>query len=176
MISLRPTPDIELRPLSDADAPELFAVIDANRDHLQEFLPWVLSTKSEADSLAFIHDSRRHWQAGSGMPFGIFLDGRLVGTVDIKDIIPGRVGEIGYWLAKSATGRGVMLRSAQAVMQYAFEELHLPKLVLYCRPANTRSAGVAHRLGFSLDGTVSKPEPGSGRLRRLHRYKKTAGA
>jgi len=60
--------------------------------------------------------------------------------------------EIGYWLAESATGQGIMTRCTREFTRYAFETLKLNRVVIRCADTNTKSAGVAERLGYTLEG------------------------
>ena len=48
---------IHLRKLIMRDASELFALVDANRDHLRAWLPWVDGCTSIADSRHYIFSS-----------------------------------------------------------------------------------------------------------------------
>ena len=48
MFARKLNPGLELRPLQPADAPALFAVVDAHRASLREWLPWVDATKTAA--------------------------------------------------------------------------------------------------------------------------------
>lgn len=84
MPALNPTANLVLRPLEEADAAELFAVVDHNRAHLDEFLPWVAANVQESDSLDFIRAVQAERRAGRAAPFGVFLDGRLVGHIGLK--------------------------------------------------------------------------------------------
>jgi ribosomal-protein-serine acetyltransferase len=43
----------EMRLYVEADAPKLFSVVDANREHLQEWLPWLDRNTEEAHSRQF---------------------------------------------------------------------------------------------------------------------------
>src|ERR1700688_894709 len=60
-----------LRPLDDADAEELFALIDANRAHLAHWMPFVGQTRGAADSLAFVRAARRQYEENRGMQLAL---------------------------------------------------------------------------------------------------------
>lgn len=170
MPTLTPTSHLILRPLDESDAPELFAVVDRNRAHLDEFLPWVAANVQESDSLDFIRAVQAERRAGRAAPFGVFLDGRLVGHIGLKDVVARHKAEIGYWLAEDAGGQGVMTHAAQAVIDYGFTELKLVRLMIRCRSSNPRSAAIAKRLGFALEGTERRGELHNGKFYDLDYY------
>ena len=65
-----------LRQLDDADAEELFELIDANRAHLASWMPFVGQTRAPADSLAFIRAARRQAEENRGVQLAIIHDGQ----------------------------------------------------------------------------------------------------
>lgn len=162
--------NLELRPLADADAEALFALTDRNRAYIGEYLPWVESTKTAADSLEFIHVCQQNWQKGTAAAFGLFWEGSVVGTIGIKDIEAGHQGEIGYWLSQDMSGRGIMTRAAEALVNYGFAELGLERLLIRARAGNAPSAAVALRLGFTHEGTERGGEKHNGKLHDMERY------
>src|SRR2546425_479431 len=60
--------------------------------------------------------------------------------------------EIGWWLARSAWGRGYASEAAAAARAEAFGRLACTRLIARVRPENAASAKVAERLGMHLLG------------------------
>jgi len=60
--------------------------------------------------------------------------------------------EIGYWLGYSYVGKGIMTRSCEALIRYAFDDLELNKLWIRCAVENARSCNIPKQLGFSFEG------------------------
>ncbi len=58
--------------------------------------------------------------------------------------------EIGWRFASEAQGAGLAFEAASAVVQAAFEEWNLSRIVCRIHPANTASRRLAERLGLSL--------------------------
>ena len=81
MFARKLNPGLELRPLQPADAPALFAVVEAHRSSLREWLPWVDATKTVADSKAYIEGTVRDDQETRAFTCGIWSMGRLVGVI-----------------------------------------------------------------------------------------------
>ncbi len=63
--------------------------------------------------------------------------------------------EIGYRLARAFWGRGLATEAAQAVRDYAFEILVLPRLVAIIDPQNTASIHVAQKVGLRYEKEVN---------------------
>lgn len=70
---------------------------------------------------------------------------------------PARHGEIGYWLAASARGRGVATRAVRMLADWALDALPLPSVEIHVLPANGSSQAVARRAGFQPAGRRLEP-------------------
>ena len=82
---------IEVRFLEPSDAEDVFAVIDANRDRLRPWMPWVDPTLGPADTRAFIDRVRA---TGSEDGLGIYVDGSYAGGIGLRpDEVNGDVGD-----------------------------------------------------------------------------------
>jgi RimJ/RimL family protein N-acetyltransferase len=65
--------------------------------------------------------------------------------------------EIGYRLARSYWGFGYATEAAQTVRDYAFNSLHLSRLIAMIDPQNVSSIRVAKKLGMRLEKEVMLP-------------------
>jgi RimJ/RimL family protein N-acetyltransferase len=61
-------------------------------------------------------------------------------------------GEIGYWVAAPARGRGVATRAARLLVAWALERLALPLVEIHVLPPNAASHAVARKAGFERVG------------------------
>lgn len=87
--------------------------------------------------------------------------GVLVGSMSLHEIDRDQAeGEVGYWVAAPARGRGIAARVTDAVCRWAFPTLELDRIQLFHAVENTASARVAAQAGFTQEG----------RLRRSYRY------
>ncbi len=147
--------ELELRMFEERHAEDLFNLTDANRAYLRQWLMWADDIRSVSDSQAFIRDGLRQFAENDGFQAGIWCTGDMVGCIGFHKINwYDRNTEIGYWLARSHTGRGIMTRACRAVIDHAFNVWHLHRLVIRCAAGNSRSRAIPQRLGFRQDGIM----------------------
>jgi ribosomal-protein-serine acetyltransferase len=148
-----------LRIVRADDARELFALTDANRAELRAWLPWVDVVTSAADTLSFIETASAQREAGRGPTFAVLVDGRISGIIGFRPIDRvNRAGEIGYWLAPAARGRGTMTACCRFVVRYGFLTLDLNRVEISAGVGNLRSRAIPERLGFKLEGILRERE------------------
>jgi ribosomal-protein-serine acetyltransferase len=141
----------EVRVLERDDAAEVFALVDANRERLRPWMPWVDATAGPADTRAFIERDR----AADGMDaLGMYVDGRYVGGIGIRPDTAHGDAEIGYWIGSAHEGRGLVTRACRALIDHAFDELGMHRITIRAAPGNARSRAIPDRLGFEEEGVM----------------------
>ncbi len=157
--STRLDANVTLAALRARDAEPLFALIDGNRAHLREWLPFVDDAQDATDTQRFILDASRRADEGRGMAAAIWDGGALAGVIGLMEINQrNRNAEIGYWLGAEHQGRGLMTRACVALVSYAFDTMGLHRVEIYCAPDNARSRRIPERLGFVVEGTLRDAE------------------
>ncbi len=63
-------------------------------------------------------------------------------------------GEVGYWLAQPARGRGHATRAVLAICRWGFEALGLERIDLHAATGNAASQRVAERCGFTREAVL----------------------
>jgi ribosomal-protein-serine acetyltransferase len=150
---------LHLRQLEPAHADELFRVVDANRAHLRQWLPWLDGNRSSSDSLIFIESTLRQAAARDGFQAAIIRDGQIVGVIGHHRIDwENRLTTIGYWLAERWQGQGIATTACRAVVAHAFETLGLNRVQICCATENSRSRAIPERLGFTREGIHREAE------------------
>ena len=155
MFSLTVDNDLELRLLTPPDAPALFSLTEANRDHLRQFLPWLDHVTVEADSLSFIERCLREFADGHTVATGIWHCQQLVGTLSLQHIEPRPArAQVGYWIAEEAQGQGLVTRGCETLLDYDFQHLDLHRIEILCATCNPKSNAIPQHLGFTHEATL----------------------
>jgi RimJ/RimL family protein N-acetyltransferase len=155
-------PRVRLRPYGPDDAPAVWAALRESGDHLFRWLPWLAGFRSEADVRERLAGVRRHWEARQQPVNYAVVDratGAFLGDCGFTKVDwANRVFELGYWLRRSAEGRGYMREAAALLTDLALGALGAARVEIRTKPENTRSRRVAEALGFTEEGTA----PGTG--------------
>ena len=149
----------QLRLLNKADADELFALIEANRTYLKQWLSWLETTQTVDDTRHFIQLTRDRYQDKQGFAAALCYQQHIVGIAGLNGIDwANRRSSIGYWIAQSYQGKGLITHACKAILNYAFGELNLNRIEILCAAQNTRSQAIPHRLGFTYEGTLREAQ------------------
>lgn len=152
-----------VRPLEAADAAELYAVVEANRDHLARWMPWAAGQDLAATE-KFIAEAEAQIASNNGFQAAIAPEGEIIGIAGFHSIDwTNRNTSIGYWLAEQAQGKGTMTTVVRALVDHAFTEWSLHRVEIHCAPANHRSRAIPERLGFREEATLRETELVGGR-------------
>jgi ribosomal-protein-serine acetyltransferase len=145
--------------LAARDAEDLFRITDQSRDYLREWLPWVDATRTVEDSQSFIKNSFQIYGEQTGMTAGIFYKGALAGVAGFNQFDwKNKTGYIGYWLASSFQGNGIMTRAVRTLTDHAFTDLQLNRVDIRAAKDNRRSRAIPERLGFTQEGQLRQTE------------------
>lgn len=154
---------LSLRLIEPEHAEEIAAVVLANMQHVGQRLPWCTPAYDVEGCRAWIAASRRGYEKRRQMPLSLIEYGRVIGgsgfaALQYEEIpahgVRSATGDIGYWLAEQAQGRGAMTRAVGALVDYGFERLALDRITIRAEPDNLRSCAVAERLWFAYEGTL----------------------
>ena len=154
----RPGPDeiIELgaatlRRYRQEDLDDLVRAVTESEDHLRPWLPWVAghSIQSEAE---FVAQSARDWDSGTAYNYVIRAGGAFAGGIALMARIgPGGL-EIGYWVHRAYTRRGLATAASAAVVEQAFRLPGVDRVEIVHDELNVASGGVPRKLGFTEVG------------------------
>jgi len=138
-----PTPD-------DVDA-----ILEACQDAGIQRYTTVPSPYRREDAEDFVAKAARWWADGAQTNWAIRDGDALAGMVGLHDIGRGNAS-IGYWMAPSSRGRGLLTEAARAVVDWGFsaDGLDLQRIEWRAVVGNAGSARVARALGFRYEGTL----------------------
>lgn len=113
---------------------------------------------SPAAFAAMLRGMRRDARAGRGLPFAVMLSGSLVGQVTVSNVVRGafQSASVGYWIDRSAAGRGVIPTALALVVDHCFGAVGLHRIEANIRPENEPSLRVMRKLGFREEGLHRK--------------------
>lgn len=151
--------NLSIQMLREENAEELFSVVDANRQRLREWLPWLDANTKVEHTLEFIQSTLKQHSRDEGFVCAIFFKGRVSGVVGYHPIKKANKSvDIGYWLSSEATGKGIMTKCCRALIDYAFSELDLNRVSIPAAVGNARSRAIPERLGFMQEGIIHDAE------------------
>ena len=163
MLTINVDNKIILRSYIESDAVSLFEKVNNSRQHLSPWLSWVNGTTKLEHSAMFIQESIQKQEAQEALSMGIFYDNDLIGGIGMhlweQDL---KKAQIGYWLVKNFEGQGIINKCLQLFIGFLFEKLKLNKLEIRYIPSNKRSAKVAQRLGFIIEGILRQSHLNNG--------------
>ncbi len=159
MFLFRIDDEISLQLLEASDADELFEMIDSNREHLREWLPWVDGMKSPLDYDLILPMWLQQFAENNGFNAAIRYNAKLVGMIGLHGIDRKlKQTSIGYYLTEEAQGKGIMTRCVKALIDYAFNRWDLNRIEIRCGKENKKSRAIPERLGFVQEGIIRDGE------------------
>lgn len=159
MFKLQIREGLELQLVSEDRAEELRDLVLGNYDHLRPWLPWVSKNYSVDTAINFIRFGVEGFRKRNSLQTWLVKDGMIVGGLGFNNVDGvNQSVEIGYWLAKTETGSGLMTESCRALIAHAFEELGIHRVVIRCARENETSLAIPVRLGFVKEGVQREAE------------------
>ncbi len=149
---------VTIRPFRAIDASKLQRSVLRSVGHVRPWLDWCTPRYVLSDAQSWIEQSESLWRQGQAFRWAIVAHTEsrggnedILGCVEIKLTVPGsKVAEMGYWVARDATGQGACTQAAVQALQWAFAHLILERVELLIQPANCASIGVAEKIGASF--------------------------
>ena len=160
---------IELKDLELTDAPDLFNIIDTQREHIGRWTEIANVTNSVTDTQKFIESTIEKKENIKV----ILFNGNKVGLVGTRNTDKeNRATEIGYWIDKNYEGKGIVTQSTEAFINKLHEN-GINKFEIHAIPLNARSCQVAEHLGFDMVETKYNCQELHGNKFDQYIYRKT---
>jgi RimJ/RimL family protein N-acetyltransferase len=137
-----------------------FKVNEAVKESIEElrpWMPWAQNIPTLEESEIGIRKARLMFLERTDLRLLLFLKetGQLVGSSGLHRIDwQARRFEIGYWVRSTFKGRGYITEAVEAITHYAINELKANRIEIRCDSRNVRSARVAERLGYTMEGVL----------------------
>jgi ribosomal-protein-alanine N-acetyltransferase len=152
---------VTLRPLTSSDFTQWREVRRRCADWLTRWEPLPMPGAPDVveDPRAFAarcgaRDRER--QMGTGFGFGVFVDGRFGGEINLSGIQRGpfQNAYVGYWVDEALAGHSYTPEAGAVLFRFAFEELELHRVQVSIIPRNQASRRVAEKLELRDEGTA----------------------
>lgn len=142
--------ELVIRSWRESDAEAMSLAISQSIEHLRPFMWWVaFEPQSIEQRRELIARWAKEESDGGDLVVGLFLDGRVVGGSGLhrRRLGPGGL-EIGYWVHRDFTRRGIASSASRALTDHAFGPADIDRVEIHHDAANTASEGVPRALGF----------------------------
>ena len=146
-----------LRAFHEDDVSGLYEAVRESVAEISPWLSWCHQDYSIEESRQFISSRAQAADSGEWYSFGIFEKdkGTLVGGVGLNFINRvHQVGNLGYWVRTTATGRGIATESARLMARFAFEQVGLHRVEIVAAIPNIASQRVAEKTGAVREGIL----------------------
>ncbi len=146
------------------DGPEMHAAVNESLGELLPWMDWPKQHKTIEDSEERLRLNRVRFLERTDLLLLLFLKGTsvLVGSSGLHRMdwsVPRF--EIGYWCRTRFAGNGYVTEAVLGITAFAFEHLGARRVEIRCDSLNRRSARVAERAGYSLEGELRNAEVGA---------------
>lgn len=146
------------------DAPLAKAAIDASLEHLRPWMPWALDEPTSLDEkVKLLRRFRGRFDLDQDYTYGIFStdENRVLGGCGLHTRLGPNAYEIGYWIHKDFINRGLATETVAALTRVAFEVGGVDRVEIHISADNLASAAVPPKLGYRLEGILSRRLTGS---------------
>lgn len=155
--SERSTARLRLRGYRAGDGELLFAVAQANRAHLQRYEAEnsLLKPSDARAAEALVQEIIAAGRRGEYVLLGGFAEASREFVLQVYVGVVNRAlpeFEVGYFVDAAHEGQGYVSEALRAVLRWLFDDLQAHRVSLRCSDTNLRSARVAERCGFTLEG------------------------
>ncbi len=150
------TPRLLLRRAAVTDTDAIFDAY-AQDEEVSRYMIWE-PHKTIADTQAFLQRCDDDWKQATAFPWAIVRkgDNTLIGMFELR-IMQHRV-ELGYVLAQSVWGQGLIPEAAEPIMQWINTQPSIYRTWAICDVENKASARVLEKIGMQLEGTLHRWE------------------
>jgi RimJ/RimL family protein N-acetyltransferase len=152
------TPRTVVRRFREGDGIAFFELLQENHTRLGDHFPKLIrEINDQYKGEFYIRQKMAAWLLQEEFSFGIWEheSAKLVGMARLFHLnwtIP--LAEVSYFIDQNFSGRGLMTESLLASIKFAFQQLHLQKLVLRTAMDNYASQRLARKVGFRREGDL----------------------
>jgi RimJ/RimL family protein N-acetyltransferase len=139
------------------DAQEVADAVTESLPELRPWMPWATEPPTVEFEIGRLRHATAKWITREDLLLHVCLKGTstfVMGSgLHRIDWQAGKF-EIGYWVRTKYVGQGFVTEAVNGITAFAFEHLHANRVEIRCDAQNIRSAAVAKRCGFLLEGIL----------------------
>jgi len=143
-----------------ADADAIAEFYRSDQDHQRPYSPLLEEYFDPLFWRDSIEQARIEFDAGRSCRTFLFEldDMTVIGSATLSQIFRGlfQACYLGYVIAATHEGRGLMHEALEALIGFGFDQLNLHRIMANYQPNNMRSKAVLERLGFVTEGLAAK--------------------
>jgi len=151
--------EITLRPFEAQDVEMLYEATIESLADLCGWMNWCRQDYSLDHCRQFLAQSAAEWESGEAYNFAIVDSSNqsLCGSIGLNriDYAVGSAN-VGYWVRRSKSGRGIASKALRLSGRFAFEELRLERVEIVVPQGNLASRRVAEKAGARLNADLLK--------------------
>lgn len=150
---------ISLEMIEEKHAEPIFLLVNVNRPHLRNWLPWVDHMLTIENFKDFVVKSKQQYHKRTDWAFVILINNVVAGRLGIYNIDQqNKIGSIGYWVGHNYQGKGIITKACKALITYGFSVMDLNRLEIKCGTENYKSQAIPVRLNFKKEGILRQGE------------------
>ena len=139
------------------DAQEVVEAVTESLLELQPWMPWATEPPTVEFEIGRLRQALARWITRQDLLLHVMLKGTstfVMGSgLHRIDWESGKF-EIGYWVRTKYMGQGFVTEAVNGITDFAFKHLQANRVEIRCDANNIRSAAVAKRCGFLLEGIL----------------------
>ncbi|HTP08875.1 MAG TPA: GNAT family N-acetyltransferase [Anaerolineae bacterium] len=139
------------------DAQEVIDAVTESLPELRPWMPWAAQPPVLEGTIGRLRHSMAKWITREDLLLHVYLKGTstfVMGSgLHRIDWQSGKF-EIGYWVRTPYMGQGYVTEAVHSITAFAFKHLRANRVEIRCDALNIRSAAVAKRCGFLLEGIL----------------------
>ncbi len=151
------TERLTIRAPRPGDAPEVVEAVNESLDELRPWTPWAREPTTLEFQETRLRRAMAEWITRENLRLHVYLKGTstlVIGSgLHRMDWYAGKF-EIGYWIRTRFAGLGYVTEAVSGIAAFAFKQLRANRVEIRCDARNLRSAAVAKRCGFLLEGIL----------------------
>ncbi|HSD08876.1 GNAT family protein [Flavobacterium sp.] len=151
--------NIKIELINENHSQPIFDIVDKNRIHLRQWLPFVDRMQTVEFAENFVKGTMQRNKDGNEFAFVIIENDKVIGRIGVYKIDgQNKIGEIGYWLAENLQGKGIITKSCKALIDFCFSDLQLNRIEIKCGTENFKSKTIPEKLNFTREGVIREGE------------------